>query len=427
MEERCPNPGDVGAQTLPAPQLSASTIVLFPCWGIIPLRSRGIGASQPTSFGQQDSIITVGTKGPVSSSPHHCPLQHGHSLSVDPAAPQPYWHPMGGGKELSSVPPSLPVSPQQGSPPPLHPNNPPLPTQPCSSAPSVAQRYPSATTTSSSPTALTHHHALLMPTAILFLTSNPISLSWPHYPVLSRPYPLPHPHPCSLSSSYHSTPTSPSRRGPSARPHSHVGGAVGSQQQGAEAAHGEGLPASQRVGRGAAAVRGAGGKNGGSRGQQQRSQAQPEPGGQHRDPGPLRDRRPRTSPPHRSARARRVKSGAQSGLLGRGQRLPRPDPARSPAPCGGTGRVRDGSSDRRWGGRSETRPALCPHPACNARTPHPAHTLLSPCPQCPHHPRPRPAPAAPEPPFARGGGHLPLPSPPRTQGRQEHPLPHHSP
>lgn len=124
MEERCPNPGDVGAQTLPAPQLSASTIVLFPCLGIIPLRSRGIEASQPTSLGQQDSIITVGTKGPVSSSPHHCPPQHGHSLSVDPAAPQPYWHPMGGGKELSSVPPSLPVSPQQGSPPPLHPNNP---------------------------------------------------------------------------------------------------------------------------------------------------------------------------------------------------------------------------------------------------------------------------------------------------------------
>lgn len=40
----------------------------------------------------------------------------------------------------------------------------------------------------------------------------------------------------------------------------------------------------------------------------------------------------------------------------------------------------------------------------------------------PHHPRPRPAPAAPVPPFARGGGHLPLP-PPRTQGYQEHPLP----
>lgn len=226
------------------------------------------------------------THKPWAAGQHHHGGDKGPSLLFTPSLPTAAWAlpvcgpcctpallaPHGRGQRTVLSPSLTPCESTAGIPPTFAPQQPPPPRQPCSSAPSVAQRYPSATTTSSSPTALTHHRALLMPTAILFLTSILISLSCPQYPILSRP----HPHPCSISSSYHSTPTSPSHRGPSAHPHSHVGGAVGSQQQGAEAAHGEGLPASQRVGRGAAAVRGAGGRNGGSRGQQQRSQAQPE-------------------------------------------------------------------------------------------------------------------------------------------------------
>lgn len=151
----------------------------------IPLRSRGIGASQPTSLGQQDSIITVGTKGPVSSSPHHCPPQHGHSLSVDPAAPQPYWHPMGGGKELSSVPPSLPVSPQQGSPHLCTPTTP---------SPQAALLLSPI----SGPALSQCHHHILQPhrphssSCPADAHCHPLPHFHPHQPVLpSVPYPVP--------------------------------------------------------------------------------------------------------------------------------------------------------------------------------------------------------------------------------------------